>query len=88
MDVHPTIGFADVPEESSVTEDGNGGLAIKQDPFFGDMGTMPGFGVHIGRHQELIGGINIFLVSTSAARHKKLFSHVGIVISSSRLRRF
>ena len=29
VDVHPTIGFADVPEESSVAETGDGGLTIK-----------------------------------------------------------
>ena len=88
MDLHPTIRFVDVAEESPVTEDGNSGLTINQDPFFGDMGAMLGFGVHIGRHQELIGGIDIFLVSTSAARHEKLFSCIGIIIRSSRLRRF
>ena len=88
MDVHPTIRLVDVPEELAVTEDGNSGLAIKKDPFFGDMGAMLGFGVHIGRHQELIDGIDIFLASTSAARHEKLFSCVSIVIRPSRLRRF
>ena len=29
MDMHPPVGFTDVPEELMVTEDGNGGLAVK-----------------------------------------------------------
>ena len=65
MDVHPAIGLVDVPEESSVATDGNGGLTIEQDPFFGDMGTMLGFGAHIGSNQELI-SCSAMLVSSSA----------------------
>ena len=52
MDVHPPIGFADDPEESMVTEDGDSGLAIKQDPFFWDVSAMVGLGVPIGGHQD------------------------------------
>ena len=29
MDVHPPVGFTDVPQESMVTEDGDSGLAVK-----------------------------------------------------------